>query len=65
MGLMDEIKGRAKGAIGVLTDSDRLQRDGKSDRAAGKVKDGIDKAKEKVTEVADKAQDAWDSRTDK
>ena len=63
MGIIDEIKGRAKGAMGALTDSNRLQRDGKSDRAAGKVKDGIDKAKEKATEVADKAQDAWDSRS--
>ncbi len=62
MGFIDELKGRAKGAMGVLTDSDKLQRDGKSDRAAGKVKDGIDKAKEKVTDVVEKAEEAWDSK---
>ena len=62
MGLLDEIKGRAKGALGALTDNDKLQRDGKADRASGKVKDGIDKAKEKVSEVVDKAEEAWDAK---
>ena len=62
MGFIDELKGRAKGAMGVLSNSDKLQRDGKADRAAGRIKDGIDKAKEKVTDVVAKAEEALESK---
>ena len=34
----DDLKGRAKEAVGDLTDNDRLKREGKTDRASGKVK---------------------------
>ena len=48
--------------MGVLRNSDKLQRDGKVDRAAGRIKDGIDNAKEKVTDVVAKAEEALESK---
>lgn len=53
----DELKGRVKEAAGDLTDNDDLEREGKADRAAGKVKDFIDDAKEKVDEAVDSVKD--------
>ena len=58
MGLKDEIKGRAKEAAGALSDDDRLQREGKADRTAGKLKDGIDKTKDKLNAALDRASSA-------
>jgi uncharacterized protein YjbJ (UPF0337 family) len=45
----DEAKGRAKEAYGDLTDDDQKKREGKADQATGKMKDGIDSAKDKLT----------------
>ncbi len=42
---IDEAKGRAKRAVGELRDDDKLKREGSVDRAAGKAKEGIDKAR--------------------
>jgi len=50
-GKMDQIKGRIKEAAGVLTDDDRLKREGKLDQVVGKVK-------EKVERPADAMKDA-------
>lgn len=47
-GTLDEAKGRAKGAVGDLTDNQDLKDEGKVDRASGKVKDA-------VGDIADKA----------
>lgn len=41
-GETDDAKGRAKEAIGDLTDNDELKREGKTDRAAGGIKDKVD-----------------------
>jgi len=54
----DDLKGRAKEAVGDLTDDDRLKREGKADRASGK-------AKEMVEDLKDKAEDAIDSVKEK
>ena len=43
----DDIKGRAKEAAGALTNDDGLKREGKADKATGKVKDVVDKAGDK------------------
>jgi uncharacterized protein YjbJ (UPF0337 family) len=51
MGAADEAKGRAKEALGDLTDDKDMKREGKLDKAVGKVKDAVDDA-------ADKAKDA-------
>ena len=45
----DDMKGRAKEAAGDLTDDDDLKREGKADQVTGKVKEGIDKVKDKLT----------------
>ncbi|MCU1466086.1 MAG: hypothetical protein JWM72_2014 [Actinomycetia bacterium] len=49
----DDLKGRAKEAVGDLTDNDRLKREGKTDRASGKVKGAIDKVEEKAKDLVD------------
>ncbi|HZM38059.1 MAG TPA: CsbD family protein, partial [Chloroflexota bacterium] len=47
-GKFDELKGRAKEAVGDLTDNDDLKDEGKVDKASGSVKDKVDKAGDKV-----------------
>jgi uncharacterized protein YjbJ (UPF0337 family) len=47
----DELKGRVKEAAGVLTDDEKLKREGKADQAVGKIK-------QKVEKVVDKVKDA-------
>ena len=42
MGTFDDAKGRAKEAAGDLTDDDSLKNEGKVDKLAGKVKDGVE-----------------------
>jgi len=56
-GKIDDLKGRAKEAAGDLTENDRLQREGKTDRAAGKVKDKIEDAKDWVEDKVDAVKD--------
>jgi uncharacterized protein YjbJ (UPF0337 family) len=46
----DELKGRTKEAAGDLTDDEKLQREGKIDRAVSSVKDKVDDAADKVKE---------------
>jgi uncharacterized protein YjbJ (UPF0337 family) len=59
-GTTDDMKGRAKEAIGDITDDDELKREGQHDRAAGSVKDKIEDAKdwaeEKVDDVRERMQ---------
>ena len=50
-GKFDEMKGRAKEAVGDLTDDDDLKREGKVDKATGSVKDKLDKAADKAQNV--------------
>jgi len=50
----DEGKGRLKQAAGVLTDDDKLQNEGKIDRAKASAKDTLDKAAEKAKEALDR-----------
>jgi len=56
----DDLKGRAKEAVGDLTDNDELKREGQADRAGGKAKEVIenagDKAKDLVDDIKDKVQ---------
>ena len=50
-GTVDKAKGRIKEAAGALTDDESLKREGKLDQAAGKVKDGVEKAVNKVRDA--------------
>ena len=52
-GKIDELKGRAKEAAGDLTDNKDLQREGKTDKAAGKVKQKVEGAKDWVEDKID------------
>lgn len=47
----DESKGRVKEAAGALTGDDDLKKEGKVDQGAGKVKETLDKATDKVKDV--------------
>ena len=49
----DDLKGRVKEAAGDLTNDKDLQREGKTDQAAGKAKDVVDDVKDKVKDVVD------------
>lgn len=46
----DDLKGRAKEAVGDLTDNDDMKREGKLDQATGKVKDAVDDVKDKIAD---------------
>jgi len=50
-GTTDQIKGRIKEAAGVLTDNDRLKREGKLDQVVGTVKGKTEEAVDKIKNV--------------
>jgi uncharacterized protein YjbJ (UPF0337 family) len=56
-GTGDDLKGRAKEAVGDLTNNKDLKREGKTDRASGKVKDVINDAKDKLEDVVDEVKE--------
>ena len=51
---IDKIKGRLKEAVGVITDNDRLKREGQTDQVVGEVKEAAEKVKDKVERVVEK-----------
>ena len=53
-GTADDLKGRVKEAGGDLTDDDELKREGKVDRATGKVKDKVGDAGDKLKDAVGK-----------
>jgi uncharacterized protein YjbJ (UPF0337 family) len=53
-GKCEEIKGCVKEAAGAIADDDKLRREGKTDQAAGKVTQAVEK-------VVDKTKDAVNS----
>ena len=56
-GTTDDIKGRAKGAVGDLTDDQDLKNEGRGDRAAGKAKGAVEKVKDKAEDMIDDVRD--------
>ena len=58
----DTIKGRVKEAVGVLTDNDRLMREGQTDQVVGEVQDAAERAAEQGKDtgarVVEKSKDA-------
>ena len=50
-GTKDDLKGRTKEAAGDLTGDKSLKNEGKTDRAAGKAKDAVDKGADKVKDA--------------
>jgi uncharacterized protein YjbJ (UPF0337 family) len=57
-GTSDRMKGKAKEAVGDLTDDERLQAEGQADQATGTAKD-------KAAEVIDRIRDAAGKVIDK
>ena len=53
-GSSDEAKGRVKEAGGALTGNDSLKREGKVDKASGKVKDAVGGAADKAKDVVNR-----------
>jgi uncharacterized protein YjbJ (UPF0337 family) len=47
-GTLDKAKGRAKEAAGALSDNDKLRREGKTDQAAGAVKNAAERVVDKL-----------------
>ncbi|WP_137872981.1 CsbD family protein [Rhodococcus sp. Q] len=50
----EELKGRAKEAVGSATDDDDLKNEGRADQASSAAKKGAEKVKDKANEVAEK-----------
>ena len=57
-GKSDEVKGRLKEAAGVLTGDKKMQREGKADQVAGKVKNAVEKVKDKADQAIDELKDS-------
>jgi uncharacterized protein YjbJ (UPF0337 family) len=53
-GRADEIKGRIKEAAGDLADDQDLKDSGKADKAAGKVKQAVERSVDKVRDAVRK-----------
>lgn len=56
-GTSDDLKGRAKEAVGDLTDDKDLQREGKIDQAVGAAKEKVSDAKDWVESKIDSMKD--------
>jgi uncharacterized protein YjbJ (UPF0337 family) len=52
-GTTDKAKGRAKEAVGALTDDDKLRRKGKTDQTIGKMKDTAEKVFDKAKKLVE------------
>ena len=63
-GTTDDIKGRAKEAVGDLTDDSDLKNEGRADRASGKAKNVIDDVKDKADDLVDKLNDKVKDKRD-
>jgi uncharacterized protein YjbJ (UPF0337 family) len=61
----DQVKGKAKEAVGSLTGNKDLESEGKADRRAGETKEKVSDAKGKVEEVIDKAESKVEEVIDK
>jgi uncharacterized protein YjbJ (UPF0337 family) len=63
----DQVKGKAKQAVGDLTGNEDLKKEGKADERAGKVKEFLgdvkDKAEDQVDKVKDKVKDKRNDKT--
>ena len=59
-GTGDDMKGRAKEALGDLTDDQDLRREGKADRASGRLKNKVDDAKRWIDDKIDRGRNKAD-----
>ena len=61
-GKSDQMKGKAKEAVGDLTGNKDLKSEGKADRQAGEVKEKVGKVEEKVDEGIDKVKGVFQKK---
>jgi uncharacterized protein YjbJ (UPF0337 family) len=61
----DQVKGRAKEAVGSITGDKDLESEGKADRRAGEAKEKLGNAKDKLEEVVDTAEGKVEELVDK
>jgi uncharacterized protein YjbJ (UPF0337 family) len=61
-GKTDQMKGKAKEAVGDLTGNKDLKSEGKADRQAGEVKEKVGKVEEKVDEGIDKVKGVFQKK---
>ena len=61
-GKTDQMKGKAKEAVGNLTGNKDLKSEGKADRQAGEVKEKAGKVEEKVDEGIDKVKGVYQKK---
>jgi len=64
-GKSDQVKGRAKEVVGILSGDKDLESEGKTDRRTGEANEKVDHAKGKVDEVIDKATGEVEQAADK
>ncbi|MFQ3871646.1 CsbD family protein [Staphylococcus sp. Mo2-1] len=50
----DQFKGNVKETVGNAIGNDELEKEGKEDKASGKVKEVAENAKDKVNDIVDK-----------
>ena len=50
---MDKLKGKAKEAVGQVTDNEKLEAEGKMDQAKGDLKSAAEKAKDTARDIFD------------
>lgn len=61
-GTADQMKGRAKEAVGRALDDPDLEREGRADQTGGKVKQAIGDAKEHLDHAVDAVKDKLTQR---
>ena len=61
----DQVKGRAKEAVGSVTGDKDLESEGKADRRAGEAKEKLEHAEKKIDDVIDRAEDKVEEVIDK
>ena len=49
----EELKGRAKEAVGAVTDDDELKREGRAEQAESSVKQAGEKVKDAIDDIKD------------
>lgn len=56
----EELVGKAKEAVGNLTDDDKLKTEGQTDQASGQVKQGVDEVKDQAASAVQDVKDKLD-----
>lgn len=57
-GKAEQIKGRVKEAVGIVTGNHKLEQEGAQERASGAVREGVGSARRKVGELVEDVADA-------